>query len=156
MPKLALLIDLPNGVYAPPARLPGRGGAIMLSWYPSARLIGRAKLDVDVLARLLGRLTSDVESFGPRFGSGPGPNDNLPTPVLLLSRGTCLPLMLRLNPCSVDVESSGAVVLVLTDETDPGPLLRVRIATLLLPSTEPCGDKRGGVGFGAGSRDRAF
>lgn len=136
-PKLALLIGLPNGVYAPPALLPGRGGAIMLSWYPSARLIGRAKLEL--LARLLGRLISDTESFGPRFGRGPGPKDNLLTPELL-SRGRCLPLTLRLKPCPVGVESSGAVVLVLTDDTDPGPLLRVRIVTLLLPSTDPRGD----------------
>lgn len=54
------------------------------------------------------------------------------------------------------VESSGAVVLVLTDETDPGPLLRVRSVTLLLPITEPRGEARGGVGFGAGSLDRAL
>lgn len=48
------------------------------------------------------------------------------------------------------------VVFVLTDETDPGPLLRVRSVTLVLPITVPRGEARGGVGLGAGSLDRAF
>lgn len=47
------------------------------------------------------------------------------------------------------------MALVLTDETDPGPLLRLRIVILLLPITVPRGEARGGVGFGAGSLDRA-
>lgn len=68
----------------------------MLSLRPSARLTGRAKLVV--LARLLGRLMSETESFGPRLGRGPGPKDNLLT-AELLSRGRCFPpLTLRLNP----------------------------------------------------------
>lgn len=44
----------------------------------------------------------------------------------------------------------------LTDDTDPGPLGRFRMVILLLPTTEPRGEARGGVGFGAGSLDRAF
>lgn len=62
--------------------------------------------------------------------------------------------MLLLKPWPVGVESSG-VVLVATDETDPGPRLRDRTVTLVLPITDPRGEARGGVGLGAGSFERA-
>lgn len=147
-------MGLPRGVYAaPPARLPGRGGAINESYRPSARLTGRAQLDV--LARLLGRLTSDAESVRPRLGRGP--LTILLTPALL-KRGTCLLLvvLLLVKPNDRDVISSGVVAVVETDETDPAPLLRVLAVKLsLLPTTLGRGEARGGVVAGAGSLERA-
>lgn len=94
-------------------------------------------------------------STGPRLGRGPGPNDCLPTPDVL-SRGTWLPPLTLLLRCwPVGVQSSPLVVLVPTDETDPGPRLRVLTVTLLPPAVDPRGEARGGVGFGAGNFERA-
>lgn len=83
---------------------------------------------------------------------GTGPNDSLLTPDVL-RRGTWPPFTLLLNPVPVGVES--VVVLVVTDDTDPGPRLRDRIVILPGSINEGRGDARGGVIVGPGSLERA-